>query len=95
MTGTNQAINEKEICNECGRSVAFGSGWFVNRVPDLDTIEERREAGKPFPEGGWLCAECEARIFNGCPIVRRGVMDCPNDKETYWDELELERRLGK
>lgn len=79
---------EQEICNECGRSVAFGSGWYVNRVPDLDTIEERREAGKPFPEGGWLCAECEARIY-----------DCPSkggdNQETYWDRLELERRLGK
>lgn len=76
---------EKEICNECGRSVAFGSGRYVNRVPDLDTVEERREAGKPFPEGGWLCAECE-----------RKEVDCPNDRnETFWDRLELERRLGK
>jgi len=88
---------EKEICNECGRSVAFGSGWFVNRVPDLNSIEERIEMGKPFPEGGWLCAECEARIYDDCPIViPRKEVDCPiNDKETYWDELELERRLGK
>lgn len=76
---------EKEICNECGRSVAFGSGWYVNRVPDLNSIEERIEMGKPFPEGGWLCAECEARIYD----------DCPNKGETLWDRLELERRLGK
>ena len=27
-----------EICNECGRSVRFGSGWFANRVPDLNDI---------------------------------------------------------
>ena len=35
-----------EICNECGESVAQGSGKFVNRVPDLSTAEERREMGK-------------------------------------------------
>ena len=78
-------MDEKEICNECGRSVAFGNGWYINRVPDLNTIEERREAGKPFPEGGWLCAECEARIYD----------DYPNNGETHWDKIELERRLGK
>jgi uncharacterized protein YlaI len=53
-----------EICNECGCSVAFGSGQFVNRIPDLNDAETRREMGKPFPEGGYICAECEARINN-------------------------------
>lgn len=48
-----------ETCNECGRSVAWGSGWFVNRVPDFNSIEERREMGKPFPNGDFLCAECD------------------------------------
>lgn len=52
----------KEICNECGRSVAQGSGWFVNRVPDLDSVEVRRENGKPFPEGDFVCAECDQKI---------------------------------
>ena len=39
--------------------------------------------------------------MNLCPIVipkpkGKGVIDCPKDsKETHWDRLELERRLGK
>jgi len=49
-----------DICNECGRSVAPGSGLFVDRIPDLNTVEERRELGKPYPEGDWLCRECDA-----------------------------------
>jgi hypothetical protein len=51
----------KKICNECGRSVALGSGWFVNRVPDLNEIETRKENGKAFPEGDFVCAECDAK----------------------------------
>jgi len=52
------ALNE--TCSECGRSVAWGSGWFVNRVIDLNTVEERREIGRPYPEGDFICAECDA-----------------------------------
>ena len=54
---------EKEICYECGRSVALGDGNFINRVPSLDTIDGRREMNVPFPEGGWLCAECDVAIL--------------------------------
>jgi hypothetical protein len=50
-----------QICGECGRSVAPGSGWFVNRVPDFNTVEERRVIGRPFPEGDFVCAECDQR----------------------------------
>jgi len=50
-----------EICNECGRSVKWGSGWFVNRVPDLNEPEERKVAGRPFPEGDFVCAECDEK----------------------------------
>ncbi len=48
-----------EICNECGESVKWGSGRFVNRVPDCNDVEVRKDNGKPFPEGDWLCAECD------------------------------------
>jgi hypothetical protein len=61
-----------EVCNECGRSVAWGSGHFVNRVPDLNDIETRREMGKAFPEGDYMCAECdECKDFDceTCPLV--------------------------
>ena len=40
-------MSEKELCNECGRSVAWGSGLFVNRVPCFDLC------------GGWICRECD------------------------------------
>ena len=37
-------MSKKEVYNECGRSVAWGSGLFVNRVVCFD--------------GGWICREC-------------------------------------
>lgn len=55
-------FGEMEICNECGQSVQFGSGRFVNRIPDFNTVEERRAMGKPYPEGDYMCQECEIAI---------------------------------
>ncbi|MBI4712268.1 MAG: hypothetical protein HY762_03040 [Planctomycetes bacterium] len=54
----------KEICNECGRSVKLGSGSFVNRVIDFNEIEDRVEMGKPFPEGDFICIECDDTTRN-------------------------------
>jgi len=54
-------IKVKEICSECGSSVKFGSGRFVNRIPDFNTPAEREIAGRPYPEGDFICAECESR----------------------------------
>lgn len=54
---------ELEICYECGRSVAMGRGLFVDRVGSGDSVKEKREMGVPFPQGGWLCRECDERIF--------------------------------
>jgi ribosomal protein L40E len=48
-----------EICNECGASVAPGSGHFVSRVPDFNDEETRIEMGKPFPKGDYICRKCE------------------------------------
>lgn len=56
-------IPKTDICNECGHSVKPGSGRFVNRIPDLDDVETRREMGKPFPEGDFMCAECEDEYY--------------------------------
>jgi ribosomal protein L34E len=53
---------EKEICNECGNSVKFGSGLFVNRVHDFNNYSEKIKMKKPFPEGGYICIECEEKI---------------------------------
>jgi len=61
-----RTTEDNEICNMCGRSVAFGSGWFVNRVPDLNTKSEREAEGRPYPEGDWICAECDERNWGWC-----------------------------
>ena len=35
-----------EVCNECGQSVKWGTGLFVNRVPDLNDKKTRIQMGK-------------------------------------------------
>lgn len=51
-----------EVCNECGKSVEIGSGLFVNRIPDFNDYDERVEMEKPFPEGDYICIECDEKI---------------------------------
>jgi hypothetical protein len=53
---------EKEICNECGKSVKFSSGLYVNRVIDFNNYEDRIEMLKPFPEGEFICSKCEEEL---------------------------------
>ena len=53
---------EIEICNECSRSVKIGSGLYINRVVDFDEYEDRVEMQKPFPEGEFICSECEKTL---------------------------------
>ncbi len=62
--GHMKKAQNKEICNECGRSVKWGSGLYVNRVLDLNDYETRVKMGKPFPEGEYICRECEEKINN-------------------------------
>jgi len=57
-------MKEIEICNECGRSVSWGSGLFVDRVPDCNDYKTRKEANKPFPKGDYICRECEEELNN-------------------------------
>lgn len=57
-----------QLCNECGCSVKPGSGLFVNRVIDLNDKPTRFEQGKPFPEGDFICRECEEEIGNLFPV---------------------------
>lgn len=57
MTG-----EKHEVCNECGRSVSYGSGRFIDRVPDLNTFETRVSMGKIYPQGDFLCKECDEHI---------------------------------
>ena len=53
----------KEICNECGVNVKFGSGHFINRVPDLNDPETRLEISKPFTHGEWICSNCDNAVI--------------------------------
>ena len=55
---------KNEICNECGKSVKFGTGLYVNRVIDFDSEADRKEFGKPFPKGDFICSVCEENIQN-------------------------------
>lgn len=48
-----------EVCNHCGCDVSRGSGKFVNRVPDFNDIETRIENNRPFPEGDFVCDDCD------------------------------------
>lgn len=48
-----------EFCCECGRSVRPGSGLFANRIPDGNSITVRAEMGRPYPEGDFVCCECD------------------------------------
>lgn len=57
----NRNIKKIEICNECGRNVGWGSGLFVNRILDLDNYKTRKENGKPFPKGEYICRECDEK----------------------------------
>ena len=52
-------MGAEEMCNECGKSVKKGSGNYVNRVIDFDTEKIRKENGKPYPKGCYMCAECD------------------------------------
>lgn len=83
-------MSDPEICWNCGESVKFGSGRFVNRIPDFNTEEERREMGHPYPQGEYLCAECEdgfEKEINRCKIcgaiadeISPGVFQCQLEK---------------
>ena len=46
-------------CYECGHSVEWGSGRYVNRVPaDPPQDEDLPSCHVLDPTGEWLCAEC-------------------------------------
>lgn len=49
----------KEICNECGTSVKIGTSLFINRITDFNDYSTRKEMGKPFPKGQFICLPCE------------------------------------
>ncbi len=50
-----------EICNRCGKDVSFGSGLFVNRVPDFNDIMIRFDNNWIFPIGDFVCVVCDTQ----------------------------------
>jgi len=54
-----------ETCRNCGDSVTWGSGKLVNRIPDGNDMETRIANGDQFPEGDYLCGECEDKFAEG------------------------------
>lgn len=54
-------IKSIEICNHCGKSVAFGEGYFINRIPDLNDINTRIANGLKYPIGDFVCYECDCK----------------------------------
>jgi hypothetical protein len=51
---------ENEICNQCGNSVAWGSGRYVNRITSYWV-----EGEAPY-DSEWMCAECQAIECEEC-----------------------------
>ena len=69
---------------------------FVNRVPDLNTTKERKEMGKPHPEGSFMCAECDSKIREDKGLAisvsveqAKDVLASYLDREPTQKELEL------
>ena len=54
-----KTFSSVEICTHCGRSVSFGSGLFVNRVPDLNDFSTRIANGLKYPLGDFVCRNCD------------------------------------
>ncbi len=52
-------VKSIEICNHCGKSVAAGKGYFINRIPDLNDINTRVANGLKYPIGDFVCHECD------------------------------------
>ena len=50
-----------EWCCECGKSVAWGSGLYVDRIPECNSPQERLDMGRPYPLGDFICINCDER----------------------------------
>ena len=57
-----------QICELCGESAIFGSGKFVNRIPDFNDYETRVEMGVKYPKGDFVCGACD-RVCPDCGDV--------------------------
>jgi hypothetical protein len=57
----------KEICNHCGRSVRKDSELFIGRVPDGNDFLTRIGNGLMYPEGDFVCSECDEKTSDDFP----------------------------
>lgn len=55
---------QNEFCNICGKNVSWGSGRFVNRVPDFNDVPTRIDIGRKYPLGDFVCEECDIADFD-------------------------------
>ncbi|MCA9750179.1 MAG: hypothetical protein KC414_13810 [Romboutsia sp.] len=55
--------SNKTICNRCGRSVAFGTSLWTNRIRDFDSLEIRKSKGAKYPGGEFICGDCRKKIY--------------------------------
>ena len=62
---TKQKIRNRERCNHCGDSVAWGSGKFVNRVLDLNDVSTRRSFKRKYIWGDFICIQCDENSLSG------------------------------
>ena len=72
MKKENVEREDKEICNECGESVAKGSGRFTNRIPSFDDETTQKDMGKPYPKGEFMCIECENAYYEKNRVDHEG-----------------------
>lgn len=63
--------NLVEICNHCGRDVSFCSGLFINRVPDLNDIQTRVINNLNYPEGDFVCRECDSKSSDEYVVLNK------------------------
>ncbi|KKK63280.1 hypothetical protein LCGC14_2995870 [marine sediment metagenome] len=102
-TCNDKGIKVGETCCECGQSVAGGSGHFVNRVPELNSVQVRTEMGRPHPEGDYVCGECENKDDERRSMTgRREVVDgivVASDRTVYrlseTDILDVAEKRGR
>lgn len=76
-------IKLKEKCNECGRSVAPGSKNFTNRVISFESYSGHKKMGKPFPEGGYMCSQCDAGYEFDIPLTEKELKQMLNNGRDY------------
>ena len=77
---SSKIIDKGDICLECHKSTAFGSGRFVNRIP-AGTDEEE----------GYMCEACQTsdECFDCSKAPVFGDVRCEEHGETFEREMEV------